>query len=243
MKRFILRHMSTLLFLIIYLLLVGSLIGLESFVLETQIGLFQLMILFILGGAALDYALSKNPLVPLGYKIFAQILPLCVFVLIGISYLLPLIGSTPSELFNYLIYPILSLPFLIAGFEKSSHKSKMISSLIGTGLMFFIYLYLTKMTDQLNEGTGLTIYIISVFVILYASSSIPKLPILGAILGLLGGCTLFWLYRSPVTAEGKLYGWDYDIAIQFEQILLILICLSILLTFLGAFLRGIRAHS
>lgn len=234
---FLLRHLSTLMFIVLYIIIAGVLIGLESFVAETQAGLFQIMAVSILTGAILDYIISKNTLLPIGYKVFTQILPSGVFILLGLTFMMELVDRTPPIIFNYLIFLIIAAPFAIASFDKATHKYKLIFSLLGTALMFSVYLYLTTITIKLNKEDGLVLYILSAFLVLYAASSIPKLPFLSTILGLLAGIALYWIYKYPVTADAIRNGWDFDIAENFEYILLITIGVGILLTFLAALVK------
>lgn len=240
---FLLRHLSTLVFTALYIIIAAFLIFLESFVAETQIGLFQIMAVSIVAGAILDYILHKNTFLPVGYKIFTQILPSGVFILLGLTFLMELVDRTPPQMFNYLLFLFIAAPFAIASFNKENHKIRMIFSLLGTVLMFSVYLYLTTLTKELNGGDGLSVYILSTFLILYAVSYIPRLPFISTALGLLSGVALFSLYKNPVTTIAKQYGWDFDIAENFEYILLLTLAVGILLTFLGALVKKPSAGS
>lgn len=230
---FILRNLSAFIFITIYLVLFLIFIFLEGFIPEVQLDMLLTIAPFILLGAILDYIASKNNVLSKDYKIIAQFLPAGVFILYGLTKILELAGREPIDLFNYLIFLFISVPFLIISYNKAGHKNKMIYSLIGTGLVAASYLYLTTITKELNEGTGLVIYLISYFAMFYAASSLRKMPYLSIILGAANASILLLIYKFPVTATAKTYGWDYDIAQNFEILMIEFLILSILICLLS----------
>lgn len=230
---FVLRYLSTLVFIAIYLVLFIFHMFLEGFVPEIQLDMLLTMVPLILLGVILDYIVNRNNVLSNGYKLFTQILPAGVFVLIGLSSIFEIAGREKVDLFNYLVYLFLTVPFFIVSYNKTGHKNKMIFSLIGTGLVAAAYLYLTTLTAELNEGTGLVIYLIAYFSMFYAASGLRKMPYLSIILGAANASILILIYKFPVTDTAKTYGWDYDIAQNFSILMLEFFVLCILICLLA----------
>ncbi|MHB8131136.1 MAG: hypothetical protein ACYDEX_19320 [Mobilitalea sp.] len=229
------RNFSTITLIAIYLIMVVTHLFYDSFVLEDQLILIITMLPFIMIGLILDFILRRNLALNKSIRIVAQLLPSGIFGMQLISTFLIYAEKEPSDLFNYLIWLFLALPFFIASYNKEGHKHKMISSLIGAGLIAVVYLFLTTQTDLLNEGSGAIIYFTSYFLMLYAASGIRKLPYLGIVLGVLNTVALLWLRYMPVTEDAINHGWDYDIFTNVELLIMGTLLLCILIRFLEVF--------
>lgn len=225
------RHLSLFTFIAIYLVIAIVLMFLESFQLETQWNVITTLIPFFLLGVILDFIVSRNHDLQMGYLIFAQLLPTGIFLLFGISVILNIIDRPPIEAFNYIIWLFIATPFFITSNFRDNYRRRMISSLIGAGLVGAVYIQLTTMTDELDEGNGLIVYLVCIFLMFYAASGLQKLFYINLILGFIDAAILVSLWRNPVTEASKLHGWDYDIAFQFEMLLLanLIICILICL--------------
>lgn len=231
---FVLRNLSALTFFMIYLVMVVILLFLESFIQEDQLNLVIVMVPCILVGILLDYIISRNEELPKGYKIFTQLLPASSFAFYGLVTIFSIAGNPLDPKYYYIIWLVISAPFMIASYHKKSHNIKLISSIIGTALVFAAYLYLTTLTDELVVGNGLVIFIISYFMILYSASGIRKMPYISSILGLLNAGILIYMYKSPASADALVYGWDYDFSYYFELLMLFLFCISVLIGVIAA---------
>ena len=119
----------------------------------------------------------------------------------------------------------------------------MISSLIGTVLLGAAYLQLTTVTNELEEESGLIVYLICFFLMFYAASGLKQLFFINIILGFIDGAVLIFLWKNPVTYNSKLHGWDYEIAFQFELLLLITFIICIIICLIDALLKGVRHRS
>ncbi len=228
---FVRRNLSLLTFIAVYLVMALVFIFLESFQPETQWNLITTLVPFFLLGAILDFIASRNHDIHMGYLVFAQLLPIGIFLLYGISVMLIIIDWPPIESFNYLIWIFIAIPFFITSNFRENYRNRMLSSLIGTGLVGAVYIQLTTLTDELDEGNGLIVYLICIFLMFYAASGLKKLFYLNLILGFIDAAILVFLWKSPLTEASKLHGWDYDIAFKFELLLLanFIICIIICL--------------
>lgn len=229
--------MSLFTFIAIYFIIAITLLFLESFQLETQLNVITTLLPFFLIGAILDFMVRRNKqLTPL-YKIIVQLLPAGIFVLFGITVLYNVAGKTPLDAFNYLVWLFMALPFFITSNFKDNHKKRLIFSLIGTGLLGSVYLYLTTLTNELNQGNGLMVYLIYFFLLYYAASGFKNLSFIGGILGAIDALILVFIRINPITENSKIYGWDYDIAFNFELIMLFTLIVCIAICFLDALTR------
>ncbi|NLJ95688.1 MAG: hypothetical protein GX321_00925 [Clostridiales bacterium] len=234
----LLRNLSLFTFVAIYLIIATILLFLESFQWETQFNVITALIPFFLLGAVIDYIISRNKQISNFYKVIAQILPAGTFVLFGISILLEILGKPPAEAVYYLGWLFISLPFFISSYYKDNHRKRLLYSLIGTGLMAVVYIFLTTITDNLIEGSGLVIYLISFLLMFYAASVFNNLFYIGTIIGGIDAAILLLLWKNPISEKSKVLGWDYDIAFNFELILLITFILCILLCFVHAIIKN-----
>ncbi|HWT27640.1 MAG TPA: hypothetical protein VN131_06845 [Mobilitalea sp.] len=237
MKRsgWIQRNLTTLIFIAIYLGMVLIHLFLEAFIPIVQFDLFTTMLPFIIFGVILDFILSRNNTLTKSYKMVAQIIPAGVFVLQGISTINMASGRDDIKAFNYLIWLFVVVPLFIASYQKEGHKYRMIFSLIGIGLIAVVYLYLTTITDSLDEGSGAVVYFISYFCMIYAASSIRRLPYLGTVIGAANAIALLWLRYFPFTTDAKSHGWDYDIAFSFELLIILSILACLFIRFIAVF--------
>lgn len=233
------RNLSLLSLAAIYLVLVVYHLISEAFVLENQIFLLSIMLPFLLLGGILDFIVSRNTVLPKNYRTFTQLLPLGVFALFGASFLLEAADRPDYECFQFILWIFLSIPFFIATYRKEGHKNRMIFSMLSTALVFAAYLYLTTLTDELVEGNGIVVYLITYFCMYYSASGFHKLPFISTILGTLNAIALLVLWKSPMTDAAKLYGWDYDIALNFEFLMMVSLGFSIMLSLLSVIKKPI----
>jgi Mg2+/citrate symporter len=178
---------------------------------------------------ALDFILRQNRNLAAWVRVVVQLLPIGIFVMQLISTVFLYLGTTSLEIFDYLIWLIIALPFFIASWEKEGIKKRMLRALLGTGALIIAYIYLTSQTDALSKNYGATIYFISYFLMLYAASGIKKLSFLGASLGILNAVILLLLRNIPLTTEAKEFGWDYDIFSKVETLIIITFVFCILI--------------
>jgi hypothetical protein len=232
------RNLSLFTFIAVYLIIALALIFLESFQWETQWNVITTLVPFFIIGLILDFIVSRNHDLQNGYLIFAQLLPVGVFLLFGISIMLSIIDKPPVDAYNYIIWLFVALPFFITSNFRENYRKRMLSSLIGTGLFGAVYIQLTTITDELNEESGLIVYLICIFLVFYAASGLKKIFFIGLILGLIDAIILIFLWKNPITAASKLYGWDYDIAFKFELLLLANIIICILICLIAVLIEG-----
>lgn len=223
------RNLSLFTFIVIYFIFVITLAFLESFQWETQWYVLTTLIPFFLLGAIFDYIVDKNHDLSIGYKIISQLMPSGIFLLYVISIILEEIDRPPIEAFNYMIWIFLAVPLFIISHFKEDYRKRMFSSLLGTGFVGAIYLHLTTLTDELDEGKGLMVYLICLFLMLYAAAGIRKLYYISAIIGLLDAIVLIFFWKYPPIDKARLYNWDFYIAFKFDMLLLatFIICLII----------------
>lgn len=235
---FLQRHLSATILVVIFVAYeIFHLIS-EGFLLDSQFVLLTTIIPFILLGIILDFLLSRNTTLGKGYKILSQLFPASIFVLLVLSSIFTVLGKDQIKIFNYLIWLFISLPFFIASYHKQNHRLKLIYSLIGTGLYAVIYMYMTTKTKELNGANEAITYFVSYFFILYSACNIKKVPYLGTILGALNAVILYLLKTNPITADAQIYGWDSDIAMKIEFMLLITLLISILIQFISVFQKS-----
>lgn len=233
-QAFIRRNLTALLFLAIYVLMVLVFLFLESFQSESQLNLISIMLPCILFGIVLDFIVSRNTVLTKGQKIFTQLLPTGIFVIYFIMLIVQLTGHTYPEKYNYLYYIFLAAPFIIVSYEKEGHGKRMLYSLLGTASVFGFYLYLTTITTELEKNFGMIIFLLFYFMMLYSASTIPKLPYLSTLLGVIVTVFLWYIYKNPITAEGKIHGWDYDYLLIFEATMLVTFFICIIIRLIAA---------
>ncbi len=218
--KFLSRNLSLLAFICIYIIVAVTLIFLESFQFDTQCLVLTTLAPFFIMGAILDYMVYNNKELKPGYKILAQLLPTGIFLLFGMSVIADKMDQYPPKSFNYLIWLFYPISLFIASYFKENHRNRMFSALLGCGFVAAVYLHLTTLTNQLNEGSGLIIYLICLFLIFYAAAGLKKLVFIGGVLGFLDGAALIFLKHNPLSESDYKYGWDFNIAYRFELILL-----------------------
>jgi hypothetical protein len=225
------RNLSLFAFIAIYLVIATVLLFLESFQPETQGNVITTLFPFFLLGIILDYIASKNHDLSKGYLIFSQLLPTGVFLIFGISIILDITGRPPIDALNYIMWLFIAVPFFITSNIRENYRRRMLTSFIGTGLIGAVYIQLTTKADELDKENGLIVYLICIFLIFYAASGLKKLFFSNIILGFIDGALLIFLRLNPITYKSRLYGWDYDIAYQFELLLLanFIICIILCL--------------
>jgi peptidoglycan/LPS O-acetylase OafA/YrhL len=239
---FLRRNLSFLVFVAIYLLFVIILLFLESFQWETQWNVLTVFVPFFLIGVILDYIISRDRELNTGYQIFTQLLPAGIFVLYGISEIQKLANRPQNESFTYLIWLFIAVPFFITSNLKNNYRRRLISSIIGTALVGAVYIQLSTKTDTLNTETGLYVYLICIFLVFYAASQLKKIFYINVIMGFIDGAVLIFLWKNPITEASKYYGWDYDIALNFELLLLVNFILSILICLVSTFIKDKKAN-
>lgn len=232
------RHVSLFAFIFIYLIIAAVLLFLEAFQWETQWNVITTLVPFFLIGAMLDYMTGKNNELSTGFKKFSQLLPTGVFLLLGISCIVDTIGRPPIKFLEYLIWAFIALPFFITSYIRENYRKRLFSALLGTGFVGAVYLHLTTITDELNGGSVLIVYLICICLMFYAASGHKKLYFTGMTLGLIDAVVLIFLRNNPLTKGGKFYGWDFDIAYKFELLLLANFTVCIIICFFSAVNRG-----
>lgn len=234
------RNASLFAFIVIYFIIAATLIILESFQWETQWNILTALLPFFIMGAMLDYITVKNKELSTGYKIFSQLMPTGIFILLGLTFIVKAIGKTPIKSFGYLIWIFPAVPFFITSYIKDNYRKRMFSALLGTGFVGAAYLYLTTVTNKLDNKYGFIVYLVCIFFIFYAASGHRKLYLAGSVLGFIDAAVLIYFRNNPVTEKADLYGWDFDIVYKFELILLANFIICMIICFLSAFYREKR---
>ena len=226
---FLIKHLSAFLGILFYIAIVVFHLLAEGFLPGIQFDLIATLLPFIVLAGILDFILSHNTKLASGYRILAQLMSACVLGMMFLSTSYYAEKNSSIKIFNFLLWLFLSLPFFIAGYYKELHWKKLKYSLIGTALIAAVYLYLTTITDELNESHGAVIFFLSCFFMLYAASSPAKFPFFGTILGDISAAVLLFFRFVPITADAKLRGWDSDIAFKFELILMATFIISVII--------------
>lgn len=234
--KFLQRNLSAAILLAIYIVFVIIHLISEGFLLELQFDLMLTLIPFILVGAILDLLLSRNDTLIKGFKTLAQLFPAGILAMFFISIYFTS-DNNKFVMFKYLVWLFLSLPFFIASYKKETHRTKLKFALIGTVLFAAIYLYLTTKTNELNESYGAIIYFVSYFSMLYAASGIHKLPYLGTILGAVNAALLYFFMINPVTENASIYGWDSDIVMLLEGMIMLTFVICLIIQIISVFLK------
>lgn len=233
-KSFILRNLSTTIFLVVYLCLVVVHISNDGFILENQIGLLITMLPFVLFGVVLDFLGKRNKTLEAWIRILAQLLPLGIFLMQIVSTVFLYLGKESYDIFNYLIWLFLTVPLFIISYEKDEFRPKILKSTIGTGAIAVVYVYLTIQTKNLDGGYGAMIYFVSYFLMLYLATGIKKAPYLGTAIGIINAILLLLLRYVPMTADAKSFGWDYSISFHFELLVITTFIICILIRLVTA---------
>lgn len=227
--KIILNNLSGIAMFIVYLTMVIIHLAYDSFIAANQYELLVTMLPFILYGLILDYILRSNNDLGMGLKTFSRLLPIGIFVMQLITSILTAAGKETFEVFYYLIWIFLSLPFAIGSYQKVGFRKRFIFSLIGTALILAAYVYLTTQTDALDGRYGAIVYFMTYLMMIYSTSGIRKIPFLGIIIGALNAMAMI-LYRFfPNTAAAKYYGWDYDIFGSIEMLILVTLMASVMI--------------
>ena len=229
---FLLNNLSTLALFIVYISLVVIHLINDGFIMVNQLGLMITMLPFLLIGIALDYLLKNNPIIMRGLRIFAQLLPLGIFLMQMVTTVIFYLNVNSYDVFDYLIWVFLSLPFFITSYEKEGMRPRVIRTLYGTGAVAVVYIFLLTQTKELTYGIGELIYFISYFLILFIVSGNRKLPYIGTIIGILNAAALLLMRYFPITSNAKEYGWDHDIAFFMELLVLTTLVLCIIIRIL-----------
>lgn len=225
---FIVRNLSALVFLLVYLVMVVIHLISDSFILEDQLYLIIYLFPFVFIGLALDYLLRQNSTMKTAYQIFIKLLPLGVFLMIILSSLEIFDSSDTPAAFDNFFWIFISLPFFLTSYQKDKARPRLLHSLIGTGAVTAIYIYLTTQTEALDRKYGAILIIISYFLLLYTASGIERLPYVGLILGCLNAVILLLLRYYPITQDAISGGWDIDIANKIDMLLVFTSVFSIL---------------
>lgn len=230
---FLIKHLSTILIVLFYIIIVVFHILAEGFLPDIQLDLIVTILPFIVLAVILDFILCHNLKLANIYKILAQLMPACILGMMILSTINYATKNSSIKIFNFLLWLFLSLPFFIAGYYKELHWRKLKYSLIGTAIIAAVYLYLTTLTNELNESSGAVIFFLSCFFMLYTASSPARFPYFGTILGAISAAVLLFFKFVPITADAKLRGWDSDIAMKFEFILMVTFLVSVIILFIS----------
>ena len=229
---FLFNNLSAIALALVYLCLVVMHLIIDGFILVNQLGLIMTMIPFLLIGIALDYLLKGNPQLTRGVRIFAQLLPLGVFLMQIITTVFLYLDRDSYEVFDYLIWIFLSLPFFISSYEKDGMRPRVIKTIYGTGAVVIVYVFLLTQTKELTYGISEFIYFVFYFLILFIVSGNRKFPYIGTVIGILNAAALLLMRYLPFTENAKYFGWDYDIAFLMELLVLSTLILCIIIRIL-----------
>lgn len=230
------RNLSALVFLLIYLIVVVIHLVSDSFILENQISLIIYLAPFVLIGLSLDYILRRNNTMNTAYRIVIKLLPLGVFLMILLSSLELFDSPDMPAAFENLFWIFICLPFFLASYQKDDVRRKLLHSLIGTGAIAAIYMFLTTQTDALDKKYGAVLIIISYFLLLYTASGIKRLQYIGLFIGCLNAVILLLLRYIPITQNAVSGGWDIDIASKLDMLLIFTCVFCILVRIYEAYI-------
>ncbi len=230
------RHLSTFSFLVFYILLIIGHLIMDGLVLSIQFEMLITILPFMLIGIILDYVLRHDSNLHQIFKVFAQLIPISLILLIVVSGLFnntTFNGQSLTDMLNYTYWLFIGLPFFMASYDKQ-HKKPLIFSTIGIIVLAIVYFYLTMSTYKLIVGGQAILHFLALFFILYSASTIKKIPFLGLILGGLKGIALLIIRFKPASPSDFFIAWDRNIAVQFEMLTLITFILCILIRFIAA---------
>lgn len=236
-SNFLQRNLSAAILIGIYIIFVITHLISEGFLMELQVDLLLTLVPFILLGTILDFVISRNHMLQKGFKTLAQLFPAGIFAMFLISIYFTS-EDNKFSIFKYFVWLFLTLPFFIASYKKETHKQKLKFAFIGTALVAILYLYLTTKTNELDESYGAIIYFVSYFSMLYAASGIHKLPYLGTILGAINAGLLYFFMINPVTQNASIYGWDADIVVEFEAMIIITFVICVIIQIISVILKN-----
>lgn len=225
---FIMKHLSALAFITIYVVYAVYHVIADTFLLTDQLGLLFVMLPFILIGLALDYILSNNQELEQWIKVIAKLLPLGVFVMQIISTIY-LYQEEELSIFNYMIWLFVAAPFFIASYTRENVQRRVYLSGIGTGAFLVVYLFLATQTDAIDSGYGSIAYFAAYFMIMFAVTGRKRFPYLTVVISVINAVVLLFRRYVPTTRDTKLYGWDYNLNAVIE--LLIIITFSLCISF------------
>lgn len=234
---FILRKLSIIAFITVYLFIVIVHIVSDSFILGNQLGLLIVFLPFFLIGIALDFIVNRNNTLKIIPGIIAKLLPLGVICLwlpnnILMGYEENIIVQYYFYYIGYVVWLFIALPFFIASFIKTDVRNKTIRSLTGTAAFALVYMVLTTKTGSLDRGIGFIILLLSYFFMFYAISGIPKLNYVAPIIGVLNAIALFVFYK---TSNYALFYMDSSINLKIDILMLVTFIICILIRIYGSF--------
>lgn len=242
-SEFFKKYLATITFVLMYVVLCGVNFSFNAFSFDTLVFLFITILPFIILGFALDYIINNNINLKFSVKIIAKLLPATVLTLTLLSSAYTaLIPDAYPWLLQRLLWLFIALPFMIGSYEKASHKNRMIFSGLGTAAIVLSYLYLTTLTENLDKKYGAFIYFIALFLILYAASNVKNMPFISTVIGIVFAFILYTLRVFPIDQNSRDYGWDLNIANNFEFLILGAFILCIPICFLATFLNNKRKN-
>lgn len=224
----VLRNLSTIMFIMIYVAMVIIHLVSDSFILSDQFFLILLMLPFLFIGLSLDYILRHNKVMKTWYRVIIQLLPLGIFIMIFISSTMYYGEGNIYTVFDYLFWFFISLPFFLASYQKDALRQRILHSLIGAGAILVIYMYLSTQTKLLDKNYGAMLIVVSYFCMLYAASGVKRFPYIGLALGILNAVAMLFFRYVPFTQAAKMYGWEYDINGKIDMIIIFSFVICIL---------------
>lgn len=227
------RHLSTLIMIIVYLLVAVFHILSDSFQLDSQLSLLTMMLPFILYGVSLDFALSRGTVEDSLYQIIGKILPIGIFIIQIINTVLLYNHNESSELLNVSLWIFLAIPFFMASYSSVNFRTDIIRSLVISGIVMIVYGYLSTQTENLYAGNGIILYYITYVLIFYVITQFKIFPYCDIVLGIVNILVLLSYRFLPLTQDTKLHGWDYNILLYFEILLVLTLVLAIILRILS----------
>lgn len=225
-------------FFFIYLIMVAIHLISDSFIAENQISLIIYLSPFVLIGLSLDYILLRNNTMSTAYRIVIKLLPLGVFLMLILSSLELFDSPDMPAAFENLFWIFISLPFFLTSYQKDDIRRRLLNSMIGTGAVTAIYMFLTTQTDALDKKYGAVLIIISYFLLLYTASGIKRLQYIGLCIGCLNALILLLLRYFPPSRNVEAGKWDIDIASRLDMLLIFTCVFCVLVRIYEAYITG-----
>lgn len=237
---FILKNLSIITFITVYILTVIIHIVSDSFLMGDQLGLLIVFLPFFLIGLALDFIVNRNKSLKRLPSVIAKLLPLGVIFLWLPNTILMNYGENYAVQYyfyyiGYVVWLFIALPFYIASFTKDGFRLRTIRSLTGTGIFAIAYIILTSKSGLLDKGFGFLTILLSYYFMFFAVSGIKKLNFAAPVIGLLDAIALFIFSKYPINKNAGVFGWDSDINIKIDIIILITFTICILIRIYGTF--------
>ncbi len=229
LSAFTFKHLSAIIFIIIYLITVGRHVVSDNFLPSDQLFILLAILPCMLYGIALDFIMNRDNVLSRGYHILIAALPAGIFLLQIPSDILLYYNIDDYDILSYLMWIFLSLPLFLISFHKEDLRQRTIRCLKGLVAIIAVYMFLTTQTSELNFIPGAVLYFLTYFFLLFAASGIRKAPYLGTVLGILNAIVLMIMRYYPFTPDARANGWDYYFMYQMEELILITLAICIVI--------------